>query len=61
MKTHEILNQLNELKYLYREQNLTFTEGQKKSYENLLELRRERVRYFYANGLVSKGAKNVDK
>lgn len=61
MKSHEILNQLFELKKTYRDQNLTFTEGQSKTYQNLLTLRRERVKYHYDNNLVFKGSKASSK
>jgi hypothetical protein len=59
MKSQEILNQLFELKQCYRNQNLTFSDGQKKTYENLMNLRRERVRYFYENDMVCKVSKSA--
>jgi hypothetical protein len=46
MKSHEIINQLQELREIWRKQDFIFTEGQKKTYDNLLKLRRERVKQF---------------
>jgi len=46
MKSHEIMNQLQELREIWRKQDFIFTEGQQKTYDNLLSLRRERVKQF---------------
>ena len=62
MKPSEILKQIRELNETWRKQNFSFTQEQKATYNKLRELRRERVKYFYANDLVSKGTpKKVDK
>jgi hypothetical protein len=55
------LIQLKELKEVYRNQNFYFNEGQQKTYDNLLQQRRERVKYFYENDLVCKGGKKKVK
>ena len=62
MKPSEILKQLNALREEYRKQVFTYTPEQQKEYDRLIQLRRDRVKYFYANDLVSKGTpKKVDK
>jgi hypothetical protein len=56
--TVNILPHLRELQQTWRRQDFKFSESQKEEYEMLLQARRERVKYFYANGLVAKsGAK----
>ena len=55
MKPSEVLKQLNALKEDYRRQLFVYTPEQQKEYDRLIELRRERVKYFHQNGLVSKG------
>ena len=62
MKPSEVLKQLNALKEDYRRQLFQYTPEQQKEYDRLIQLRRDRVKYFYANDLVSKGTpKKVDK
>ena len=62
MRPSQVLKRLNELRKVYQEQTFKFTSEQQKEYDNLKELRRERVKYFYDNDLVSKGTpKKVDK
>ena len=56
MRPSQVLKRLNELRVIYREQVFKFTEQQQKEYDNLKELRRERVKYFYDNDLVWKGS-----
>ena len=62
MKPSEILKQLNALREEYRKQVFAYTPEQQKEYDRLIALRRERVKYFHKNGLVSKGGskQNVD-
>jgi hypothetical protein len=57
MKPSEIVYQLRELQDTWRRNNFNLNEGQQVTYDKLLQLRRERVRFFYANGLVFKGSK----
>jgi hypothetical protein len=53
--TVNVLPYLQELKETWRRQDFAFTKQQQEEYDLLLAARRERVKYFYANGLVSKG------
>lgn len=53
--TVNVLPHLNELKETYRRQDFKFTTAQSEEYQILLQARRERVKYFYEAGLVSKG------
>ena len=62
MTPAEVLKQLKELKEECRNQSFKYTPEQQKEYDRLIQLRRDRVKYFYANDLVSKGTpKKVDK
>ena len=56
MRPSQVLKRLNELRQTYREQVFKFTSEQQKEYDNLKQLRRERVKYFYDNDLVWKGS-----
>ena len=56
MRPSQVLKRLNELRVIYREQVFKFTLEQQKEYDNLKQLRRERVKYFYDNDLVWKGS-----
>ena len=60
MKPSEIIYQLRELNTSWRNQDFVFTKEQQAQYDYLTTLRRERVKYFYENGLVSKGSAKVD-
>ncbi len=61
MRSSDVLRQMNELREVWREQNFIFTPEQQAQFDNLRQLRRERVKYFYENDLVSKGgAKKED-
>ena len=55
MKPSEVLKQLAELREAWRKQNFSYTREQKTEYDRLLAIRRERVKFFYKNGLVHKG------
>jgi len=50
-----VLPHIQELKEIWRKQDFSFTKQQQEEYDLLLATRRERVKYFYDNGLVSKG------
>ena len=58
MKPSEVIKQLNSLREDYRKQLFVYTQEQQKEYDRLIALRRERVKYFHKNGLVSKGGSN---
>ena len=55
MKPSEILKQLNALREQWRDQVFAYTPEQQKEYDRLTNLRRERVKSFYADDRVSKG------
>tara|TARA_B100001113_G_scaffold266235_1_gene221092 strand:- start:47 stop:226 length:180 start_codon:yes stop_codon:yes gene_type:complete len=55
MKPSEVLHELRDLKEAWSKQFFKFTNEQSKRYSELIQLRRERVKYFYKNGLVSTG------
>ena len=62
MSPSEVLKQLKELNEEWRKQHFKYTSEQQKEYDKLIKLRRERVKYFYDNDLVFKGAaKKLDK
>ena len=60
MRPSQVLKRLHELRQTYREQVFKFTSEQQKEYDNLKQLRRERVKYFYDNDLVFKGSGKKD-
>ena len=60
MRPSQVLKRLNELRLSYREQVFKFTSEQQKEYDNLKEVRRERVKYFYDNDLVFQGSAKKD-
>jgi hypothetical protein len=60
MRPSQVLKRLNELRKVYQEQTFKFTSEQQKEYDNLKEVRRERVKYFYDNDLVWKGSGKKD-
>ena len=53
--TVNVLPHLQELRDTWRKQDFRFTKDQQEQYDMLLNARRERVKYFYDNDLVSKG------
>jgi len=53
--TVNVLPHLKELRDTWRKQDFRFTKDQQEQYDMLLNARRERVKYFYDNDLVSKG------
>ena len=62
MTPAEVLKQLKELKEEWKNQSFKYTPEQQKEYDRLIQLRRERVKYFHDNDLVFKGAaKKLDK
>ena len=62
MTPSQIIKELNGLRQEYRNQCFKYTPEQQIRYDRLIQLRRDRVKYFYANDLVSKGTpKKVDK
>jgi hypothetical protein len=60
-ETVNVLPHLKELRDAWRRQDFKFTKQQQEEYDLLIVARRERVKYFYDNGLVSKGGKSKDE
>ena len=60
MRPSQVLKRLNELRKVYQDQTIKFTSEQQKEYDNLKQVRRERVKYFYDNDLVFKGSGKKD-
>lgn len=58
--TVNVLPHLQELQHTWRRQDFSFTKQQQEEYDMLLQARRERVKYFYAEGKVSKGRAKAD-
>ena len=54
MKPALILKEMRELNEAWRRQNFSYTNEQQKKYDELLKLRRERVKEMYKNGQVYK-------
>ena len=52
MKSASVLKEMNELKEAWRKQNLSFNTEQKRRYEELLQLRRDRVSQLQRDGKV---------
>ena len=61
MKPSEIFKQLAELREQVKHQAFKFTKEQQAEYDRLIGLRRERVKFFYKNGLVHKGGATIKK
>jgi|TARA_R100000030_G_scaffold34472_1_gene25731 flagellar motor component MotA len=47
-----VLNELTQMKKVYKDQNFTFTKEQQSKYDELLELRRAFITYWKENGMV---------
>jgi hypothetical protein len=52
----DVLPHIQELREIWRKQDLSFTKDQKEQYDLLVATRRERVRQFYKEGRVFKGS-----
>ena len=62
MTPAQVLKELKELREEWKRLNLKYTPEQQVKYDRLIQLRRERVKYFHDNDLVFKGAaKKLDK
>ena len=55
MNPTAVLHELRDLKEAWSKQSFKFTNEQSKRYSELIELRRERVKSFYKDRLVSSG------
>ena len=56
MRPAEILKEMKELRESWRKQSFHYTSEQQKRYDELLKLRLERIKWFYDNDRVFKGA-----
>lgn len=56
-----ILRELQQLKEKWRKQNFSYTSEQKARYQELLELRRAFVQYWYENNMVFKNIPGAKK
>ena len=54
MTPAQVLKELKELREEWKRQDLKYTPEQQVKYDRLMELRRERVKYFHDSGLVWK-------
>ena len=59
MKPALVLKEMKELRELWRKQSFHYTSDQQKRYDELLRLRRERVKWFHDNDRVQKGPKKT--
>ena len=59
MKPALVLKEMKELRESWRKQSFHFTTEQQKRYDELLKLRRKRVKLFYDNDRVLKGPKKT--
>ena len=61
MKPAEIMYEMREIQDTWRQQNFFLSDAQKQRYAALLQMRRDRVQFFYDNDMVQKGPKVVKK
>ena len=61
MKPSEVLKQLEELREQVKHQAFKFTKEQQAEYDRLIGLLRDRVKFFYKEGKVHKGAATIKK
>ena len=55
MRPPEILKSMKNLRQIWHAQSFSLSGEQRAEYDRLLSLRRERVKYMYANDMVYKG------
>ena len=59
MKPALVLKEMQELRESWRKQGFSYSVEQQKRFDQLLKLRRERVKWFHDNDRVQKGAKKT--
>ena len=59
MKPALVLKEMKELRESWRKQGFHYTTEQQKRYDELLKLRRKRVKWFHDNDRVQKGPKKT--
>ena len=61
MRPAQILYEMKDLQKQWRDQNFHYTDAQKQRYDELLNMRHERVQFFIDNDMVQKGPKVIKK
>jgi len=56
MTSTEVLHQLKDLKEAWKNQNFVYSSTQQTKYNNLVEKRRDNVKFYYKNNLVYKAS-----
>tara|TARA_B100000287_G_scaffold64755_1_gene56241 strand:+ start:848 stop:1057 length:210 start_codon:yes stop_codon:yes gene_type:complete len=59
MKPALVLKEMQELRESWRKQGFHYTTEQQKRYDELLKIRRKRVKWFHDNDRVQKGPKKI--
>ena len=59
MRPAEVIKEMKELRESWRKQGFHYTTEQQKRYDELLKLRRKRVKWFHDNDRVQKGPKKT--
>ena len=54
MNSTEVLHQLKDLKEAWKKQNFVYSSTQQIKYNNLVEKRRDNIKFYYKNNLVYK-------
>ena len=58
MNSTEVLHQLKDLKEAWKKQNFVYSSTQQIKYNNLVEKRRDNIKFYYKNNLVYKATAN---
>ena len=58
MTSTEVLHQLKDLKEAWKKQNFVYSSTQQIKYNNLVEKRRDNIKFYYKNNLVYKATAN---
>ena len=58
MNSTEVLHQLKDLKEAWKKQNFVYSSTQQTKYNNLVEKRRDNIKFYYKNNLVYKATAN---
>ena len=56
MNSTEVLHQLKDLKEAWKKQNFVYSSTQQIKYNNLVEKRRDNIKFYYKNNLVYKAS-----
>ena len=58
MTSTEVLHQLKDLKEAWKKQNFVYSSTQQIKYNNLVEKRKDNIKFYYKNNLVYKATAN---